>query len=59
LEGSFPLIALTYVYQVISIRKVEARVNAGFGNSIDEVGDEQDWVSILFGNVIQPAVIEA
>jgi hypothetical protein len=57
-EGGFPLIALTYAHQVVSVRKVEARVNAGFGNSIDEVRDEWEQVSILFSNVIQPAVID-
>jgi hypothetical protein len=44
---------------VVSIREVEARVNASFDNTVDEIGDEREWVSILFGNVIQPEIIDA
>jgi hypothetical protein len=51
-EGCLPLIALMHMHQMVCIREVEVKVDAGFGDMVSEIGDEWEEVSILFGDFI-------
>jgi hypothetical protein len=47
-EGRLPLVALAHPHQMVCVREVEARVDAGFGDMVDEIGDEREQVKRSF-----------
>jgi hypothetical protein len=51
-EGSFPLVALAYVHQMVCVRKVEARVDACLRDAVNEVRDKREQVSVFLGDFV-------
>ena len=56
-EGSFPLISLPYANIVISPTDIKFCEILGILKGVDKVGDEGWWITVLFGDVVQSAVI--
>ena len=59
LERGLPLIALRNTYQVISMTEVNLSVNTSFARRMEEVGNEQQGISVLLGDPVEDAVIDA
>ena len=59
MERGLPLIALRETYQVISMTEVDLSVDTSFARGMEEVRNERQEVSVLLGNLVEGAVIDA
>ena len=44
---------------MIGMTEINGGIEAGFTHSGQEVGNERKWITVLFGNLVQPVEIDA
>ena len=57
-EGSLPFVTFRDMHKVIGMTEVYGGVNTGFTYSRQEVRNEGEQVTVLFGNLVQPMEID-
>uniref|UniRef100_A0A0W0GFU7 Uncharacterized protein n=1 Tax=Moniliophthora roreri TaxID=221103 RepID=A0A0W0GFU7_MONRR len=50
---SFPLVTISDPYKMVCMAEVELCIDRGFAQSIEQVGDERKWVSVLLGDLVK------
>ena len=58
-ERGLSLIALRDTYQVISMMEVNLSVDTSFARGMEEVGNERQGISVLLGDPVEGAIIDA
>ena len=59
MEGSLPLITFSDTDEVVSMAEVDHGIDVHFEGHVQEVRDEQEWVTILLSYFVESMKINA
>ena len=52
-EGGFPFVTFTNLNKVVGVLQVNFGIHGGLSRAVKEVGDAQEWISVLLGNFVE------
>jgi len=58
-EGSFPFIARSNPDEMVGMPEVDLGVDLGMAGGVQKVGDEREWIAILFSDFVKASEVNA
>ena len=58
-EGSLPFVSSGDPDKVVGVTEINLGVDTSFTGRVEKVGNEREWIAILFGDPIQTSEIDA
>ena len=57
-KGSLPFITISDANQMVSMVKIYLWINLNFAKRVQQIKDEQDWITILFEDVVKTTEVD-